>query len=74
MVYIIIQNNLSYKKNVKGLLYGLSFGVLYLIGMFESSLLSNTSPLNEFIMGLADFIPILLLGILLGIFTRTDKT
>lgn len=74
LIFILIQNNLPGKKWIKGFLYGLSFGGLYLIGMFESVLLLNSSVLNEFLMGLGDFIPILLMGILLGIFVGTDET
>ena len=73
-VFILIEGNLPGKKWFKGFLYGLSFGGLYLLGMFESVLLFNSSVLNEFLMGLGDFIPILLMGVLLGIFTGTDET
>jgi len=74
LIFIVIQSNLPGKKWIKGFLYGLSFAGLYLIGMFESVLLFNSTLLNEFLMGLGDFIPILLMGILMGIFAGTDET
>jgi hypothetical protein len=74
MVFVFIQDKLPGKRQIKGLLYGLPFAGLYLIGMFESVLLFDSSMFNEFLMGLGDFIPILLMGILLGIFAGTDNT
>ncbi|MDP4145409.1 MAG: hypothetical protein Q8936_13150 [Bacillota bacterium] len=56
-IFILIENKLPWKKPVKGLLYGFSFGILYLIGMFESVLLLNSNFINEFFMGLGDFFP-----------------
>ncbi|MGE5604258.1 MAG: hypothetical protein ACM3YE_01035 [Bacteroidota bacterium] len=73
LVFIMIQSNLPGKKGMKGFFYGLSFAGLYLIGMFESVLLWNSTMMSEFFMGLGDFIPILLMGMLLGIFAGTDQ-
>jgi hypothetical protein len=68
-IFVLIQDTLPGTKFHKGLLYGLSFGGLWFIGMFEPGL----SPLwLSFFSGLADGLPILLLGILLGVFTATD--
>ncbi|MDF2934453.1 MAG: hypothetical protein K0R36_3784 [Chryseobacterium sp.] len=74
LIFTMIQDNLPGNRRIKGFLYGLSFGGLYLIGMFESVLLFNSSLFNEFLMGLGDFVPILLMGILLGIFIGSDGT
>lgn len=71
MIFIFIQDTLSNKKWIKGFLYGLSFGGLYFIGMFEGILLLDDTILNSLLMGIADFFPILLMGTLLGIFTGT---
>jgi len=73
LVFVLIQSNIPGKRLTKGFLYGLSFGVLYIIGMFESVLLFNSRIYNEFLMGLADCISFVLAGILLGIFTGTDE-
>lgn len=71
MVFLLIQSRLPGTGRRKGILYGLSFGGLYQIGMLESVLLLKSSVWNELFMGLADFIPILLLGLLIGIFAGT---
>ena len=42
--------------------------------MFECSLLLHTKVVNEFLTGLGDFFPILLMGILLGIFAAHSDT
>ena len=68
-IFVLIQDTLPGTKLYKGLLYGLLFGGLWFIGMFEPGI----SPLwLSFFSGLADGLPILLLGILLGVFTATD--
>ncbi len=68
-IFVLIQDTLPGTKLHKGLLYGFLFGVLWFIGMFEPGI----SPLwLSFFSGLADGLPILLLGILLGVFTATD--
>lgn len=73
VVFIFIENNLPWKKPIKGLLYGFSFAMLYLIGMFESVLLTNSNIVHEFLMGLGDFFPFLLSGFLLGNFIGTEQ-
>lgn len=72
VVFIFIENRLPWKKPIKGLLYGFSFAMLYLIGMFESVLLTNSTIIHEFLMGLGDFFPFLLSGFLLGNFIGTE--
>ncbi|MCX8131569.1 MAG: hypothetical protein N3I35_15930 [Clostridia bacterium] len=73
LVFILIQDNLPGKRWIKGLMYGLSFGGLYFIGMFEAVLLFNTSVQSELLMGLTDCATLVLSGTLLGIFTGTDS-
>lgn len=73
MVFMLIQHRLPGTGRKKGLLYGLSFGGLYQIGMLESVLLLKSSVWNELLMGLADFIPILLMGLLIGVFAGVAK-
>lgn len=68
-VFVLIQDTLPGTKLSKGSRYGLLFGGLWFIGMFEPGI----SPLwLSFFSGLADGLPILLLGILLGVLTATD--
>ncbi|SET45286.1 hypothetical protein SAMN05660297_02437 [Natronincola peptidivorans] len=73
LVFILIQDSLQGQRWKKGLLYGLSFGGLYFIGMFEAVLLLNTSVLSEFIMGLTDATAFIISGVLLGVFIGTDS-
>jgi len=72
-VFVLIQNSLYGKKWMKGLVYGLSFGGLYFIGMFEAVLLLNSSVLSEFLMGMTDCISFVISGVMLGIFCGTDS-
>lgn len=66
LIFLLIQSRLPGTGRRKGFLYGLSFGGLYQIGMLESVLLLKSNVWNELLMGLADFVPILLIGILMG--------
>ena len=72
LVFLLFQASIPGKKLKKGFLYGLSIGGLYFIGMFESTLLFNSTVLTEFIMGLPDFISFVLSGTLLGMLVGTD--
>jgi len=65
-VFFRLRENLPYPSRKSGLLYGLSFGGLWFIGVLESTLVLGTSMKYEIFMGLADGIPILLMGVLLG--------
>lgn len=71
-VFIFIENKLPWRKSINGILYGISFAMLYQIGMFEAVLLTNSNIYNEFLMGLGDFIPFLLSGFLLGKYIGTE--
>jgi hypothetical protein len=73
-IFLLIEVRLPGKGLQKGFYYGLSFGAMYQIGMFECSLLLHTKVINEFLTGLSDFFPILLMGVLLGIFTAHSNT
>lgn len=73
LVYISIQDNLNGKRWVKGLLYGLSFGGLYFIGMFEAVLLLSSNAQTELLMGLTDCATFVLSGALLGLMVGTDS-
>jgi len=57
----------------KGLCYGISIGILWLWGMLEGVLLYGNPVINEFITGSCDCIPVVLMGLLLGIFTTENN-
>jgi len=58
---------------MKGAWFGLAFGRLWFLGVLESSLVLGTSLEHELIMGLADGVPILIMGTLLGVATATAR-
>jgi len=72
VIFVLIQDNLQGTKIFKGFIYGLSFGCLWFIGMIEASLILGTPLKNELFTGMADGLPIILMGLLLGVFTGTD--
>lgn len=71
--FIFIQDSLLNKKWINGVLFGFSLGMIYFIGMFEGVLILNDTISNSLLMGLIDFIPILLMCTALGIVTGVDK-
>lgn len=73
-IFLLIEARLPGKGWQKGIMYGLSFGIMYQVGMFECVLLFHTKLLDEFFTGFSDFLPILILGLLLGIFTTRSDT
>ncbi|RSK26100.1 hypothetical protein EJF36_03985 [Bacillus sp. HMF5848] len=73
IIFVFVEKSLPGKKLKKGFLYGLSIGGLYFIGMFESTLLFNSTVLAEFLMGLPDFLSFVLSGTLLGMVVGTDQ-
>lgn len=73
IIFLSIQDRLPGKKTMKGLLYGVSIGGLYFVGMFEATILFNSPVWTEFLMGLPDLISFVLSGILLGTILGTDS-
>ena len=73
LVFIFIQDKLPGKGLLKGLRYGISFGVLWLIGMLEMSIAFGSPLKYEFLSGLCDCLSLILLGLLLGRFIATDS-
>ena len=74
LVFVFIQDKLHGKKLLKGFRYGASFGVLWLIGMFEMSIAFGSPLKHEFFTGLLDCLSLILLGLLLGKFIAVDST
>jgi|LGVE01.1.fsa_nt_gb hypothetical protein len=73
LVFTFIQDKLPGRKLLKGLRYGISFGVLWLIGMFEMSIAFGSPLKYEFFSGLLDCLSLILFGLLLGRFIATDS-
>ena len=72
-VFIYLQVNLPQSHWMKGVWYGLAFGGLWYIGMLEASLVLGTPIKQELFMGVADALPILVMGVLLGGFVSTTQ-
>ena len=73
LVFIFIQDKLPGKGLLKGLRYGILFGVLWLIGMLEMSIAFGSPLKYEFLSGLCDCSSLILFGLLLGRFIATDS-
>jgi hypothetical protein len=59
----------------KGLRYGFAIAILWLFAMLEGVSLFGNSIIKEFVVGLSDAIPVLVMGTLLGVFTtKKDVT
>lgn len=72
-VFTAIQEDLSGTRLSKGFRYGISFGVLWFIGMIEMTLIAGSSLSYELYSGSVDGISFLLLGVLLGVCTAADS-
>lgn len=74
IVFNFIQMNLSGSKTMKGLRFGIAFGVLCFLAIFEMCLVFDSAPGDELRTSLTDGVSILLLGLLLGRLTGTDSS
>jgi len=72
-VFRLLEVRLPGGRVAAGLSYGILFGGLWLIGMLEASLILGTPVAHELTMGIADFIPIVVLGVLLGAFVASPR-
>ncbi len=73
VIFALIQENLPGSRLQKGLRYGFAFGVLWLLAMFEVSLVFPLPVQYSFRTGLVDGLATVFLGILLGILIGTDS-
>lgn len=65
-VYWEIRNEISGGGIKKGLRYGIAIALLWLFGMLEGVSLFNHPFIKEFVVGLSDAIPVLVLSVLLS--------
>ncbi|HEX7591631.1 MAG TPA: hypothetical protein VF375_06735 [Candidatus Limnocylindrales bacterium] len=73
-VFTVIQSRLPGSRVRKGLVFGLAFGGLMLVGAPAMSLMFGSPLTAELKVGAVDGLAITLLGVLLGRFTATDGT
>jgi hypothetical protein len=67
-VFYRVQHNIPGVGLKKGLRYGFAIALLWLFAMLEGVSLFGNPAINEFVVGLSDAIPVLLMGILLSLF------
>jgi hypothetical protein len=73
IVFALIQDHLPGDRAVKGWRYGIAFGVLCFLAIFEMSLIFDSSAVDELRTSATDAISILMLGVLLGRLAGTDS-
>jgi len=74
IVFLVVQKNLAGTKLQKGCIYGTLFALLWTYGMLEAGIIKQTSLPAEIIFGISEGLPIVLLGVLSGIFFGTNST
>lgn len=74
-VFYLIEDRISGKKGARGLRYGISIGILWLLGYVMCVPKFGNPLINEFVGGLCDATPVVVMGWLLGLFTtKKDVT
>lgn len=74
-VYFQIRRAIPGRGIEKGLRYGLAIALLWLFAMLEGVALFGNPVISEFVVGLSDAIPVLTLGVLLGLLiTESGET
>ena len=73
IVFTVMQDGIPGTGLQKGLRYGLSVGGVWYLGIVETSVVLGTDFVNESLMALADVGPLVLMGVLLGMFTTTGE-
>ena len=68
-IFYRYEENITGQKIEKGIRYGIGIGLLWLWGMLEGVGIWGNSLKNELVTGICDFIPILVMSLLLGICT-----
>lgn len=67
-VFYRYENRLSGTPFQKGLVFGVATGIIWLWGMLENISLFGTRLIDEFMTGLSDFLPIVLLCLMIAMF------
>jgi len=74
-VFYLIEDRIPGKKGARGFRYGISIGALWLLGYVMCVPKFGNPFLTEFVGGLCDAIPVVVMGWLLGLFTtKKDLT
>lgn len=73
VIFVLIQDSLPGNKISKGMRYGFSFAILWMIGFTEGTLWYGTSLKHDLLHGLADAVAILLMCFLLSLYAAKDS-
>jgi hypothetical protein len=73
VIFSLIQNELPGKKIIKGLIFGLAFGLMWAIYLFEPSVSTPSSLFSLFEYPVADGITLVILGIIAGRFIGVNS-
>ncbi|SMC88269.1 hypothetical protein [Sporomusa malonica] len=74
-VFYLIEDRIPGEKGARGFRYGISIGVLWLLGYVMCAPKFGNPFINEFVGGLCDAIPVVVMGWVLGLFTtKKDLT
>lgn len=74
LMFLAIQNKLNGTKQIKGVLFGIAFGGMYLVGMIEAYVVYPVPLFGEFYTGMVDGSGILLMSLLLGKYMANDMS
>lgn len=70
--FYLIEDRLPGKKGARGLQYGVSIGTLWLLGYVMTVPIYGNPFINEFVGGLCDATPVVLMGWLLGLSSKKE--
>jgi hypothetical protein len=73
VIFSLIQNELPGKKIIKGLIFGLAFGLMWAIYLFEPSVSAPSTLISLLEYPIADGITLLILGIIVGRFIGVNS-
>lgn len=73
IIYNFVDMNISQYRFNGGLRYGIALYMLWQWGMLEGVAISNNPFINELVTGVSDAVPLLIMGILMGIIKGDKK-
>lgn len=72
LILILTRRRMKGSGLLKGISYSSIIGIMWITATVENSALLGSNPVNEFITGLFDFVPIMLIGLLSGFLILPD--
>jgi hypothetical protein len=73
LTFLIVEKWLSGSKTIKGLKFGIAWGIIFFLGVIETyPVFGKTALIADVRTGIADFISVVVLGVLLGKFLASD--